>query len=138
MEVLLGAVESQTQSRPVPALPVAARRVAPNPRSIRLVARPVDATLAEAASARKQPQRAPLALAQQHAVLAVCVRCNIDRPALPQRLLYIPLGPQPAAGSQQPPRPALALNQQAVVVCAFRPVARAQFNQIGRASCRER
>src|ERR1035441_5377268 len=100
MEVLLGAVESQTQSRPVAALPVAARRVAPNPRSIRLVARPVDATLAEAASAHKHPQRSPLVLAQQHTILGVCVRGKIDRPALPRRLLYIPLGPKPAARGQ--------------------------------------
>ena len=69
-------------------------------------------------------------LDQKNAILAMHIRGDVHRTALPRSLLDITVGADNAAARQQTPRAELGLETQTIVVGSFCAVAASQLGQI--------
>ena len=129
-EVLGRAVEPHAQHSVVRTLPVASRRISPQPGGVGLVGRSIVARIVETGATDKKPERPLHVLRQYHAVLAVHIAGQIHGAALKRSLLDVSVGAQHAPGRQQSPWPSLGLQQQAVVVRSFRAIAAPQLGRV--------
>ena len=126
-----GTVKTQQRGIATWPVPIAAGGIAPEASSVGLEWGAVTARFIHAAAADEETKRSTIVVGDEEAILAVQVRCDVDRTALVRSFLDVAVGADCAACGEQSPRAALGFAESAVVVGSFSAVAGADLATIG-------